>query len=280
MSAHTGRDTILYAADTGNKSLPPDIAFHLSIEQNDLQGFMASLHELKRQELDLVLHSGGGSLEAAEKIVNYLRCKYSNIRAIIPDRAMSAATMIACACDSIVMAKHSAIGPIDPQFVVNGTAIPANAILEEFAMARNEVSKNPNLAFFWAQRFQSLPPGFLDQCRIESERSAAVVAKWLLDRMLKGKTPDEVAAVAKWLSDREAHKSHGRPICAQEASDAGLKVELMEKDATLQNLVLSLYHTTMLTFEQSPTIKIIENHAKKGFYVKVQQMTQQRSNGA
>ena len=77
-----------------------------------------SLHGLTGKELDLILHSPGGSLEAAEQIVTYLRSKYDNIRAIVPQNAMSAATMIACACDEIMMGKHSALGPIDPQITV------------------------------------------------------------------------------------------------------------------------------------------------------------------
>lgn len=44
---------------------------------------------------------------------------------------MSAATMLACACDEIVMGKQSAIGPIDPQMTLtkaNGIAysLPAH----------------------------------------------------------------------------------------------------------------------------------------------------------
>ena len=76
---------------------------------------MSALHGLKGKVLDLVLHSPGGSLEAADQIVQYIRSKYEHIRAIIPQNAMSAATMIACACDEIVMGKQSAIGPTDPQ---------------------------------------------------------------------------------------------------------------------------------------------------------------------
>ena len=55
------------------------------------------MNGLRNDKLDLIIHSPGGSVEAAEQIVNYLRAKYAHIRAIIPHSAMSAATMIACA---------------------------------------------------------------------------------------------------------------------------------------------------------------------------------------
>jgi len=111
----TGFDTIIYAtAFTSSRigQIPP---YLLQITGEDMQGFMAALHGLTGDRLDLILHSSGGSLEAAEQVVQYLRAKYNYIRAIIPQNAMSAATMIACACDEIVMGKQSAIGPIDPQ---------------------------------------------------------------------------------------------------------------------------------------------------------------------
>lgn len=110
----TKRDVILYASGfTSLKAgtVPP---WTLSIGIQDVQCFMAALHGLKGRELDLVLHSPGGSLESAEQLVQYLRSKYDHIRAIIPQNAMSAATMIACACNEIVMGKQSALGPTDP----------------------------------------------------------------------------------------------------------------------------------------------------------------------
>ena len=52
--------------------------------------------------LDLILHTPGGSISAAQSIVRYLREKFGNdIRAIIPHTAMSAGTVLACACKEI-----------------------------------------------------------------------------------------------------------------------------------------------------------------------------------
>ena len=64
------------------------------------------------ENLDLILHSPGGFPEAAEGIVTYLRSRFQNIRVIVPQLAMSAATMIACAADEVVMGKHSFLGPV------------------------------------------------------------------------------------------------------------------------------------------------------------------------
>lgn len=102
-----------------------------SLLDTDMTGFMTNVHELDRSKgLDLILHTPGGDLAAAEKLVDYLRdCFDGDIEAFVPHMAMSAGTMIACACKKIYMGRQSSIGPIDPQF--NG--IPAGGVLEEFA---------------------------------------------------------------------------------------------------------------------------------------------------
>ena len=46
--------------------------------------------------------------------------------------AMSAGTMWAPAWDEVVMGKHLQLGPIDPQLLIQGGAVPARAILEQF----------------------------------------------------------------------------------------------------------------------------------------------------
>jgi ClpP class serine protease len=140
LSQYTKRDTILYMSGFTTKKMVNIPGNLLSITIEDIQGFMSALHGLKHDELDLILHSPGGSLEAADQLVQYLRSKYKHIRAIVPQNAMSAATMISYACDEIVMGKHSAIGPIDPQITfptANGHfTAPAQSILDEFEEAK------------------------------------------------------------------------------------------------------------------------------------------------
>ena len=102
--------------------------------------------------LDLILHSPGGSIGAAEAIVLYLRSRFKHIRVIVPNLAMSAAAMISCAADKIVLGKHSFLGPTDPQIpirTVNGLEfVPAQAILDEFERAKLEC-RNKRNRFGW-----------------------------------------------------------------------------------------------------------------------------------
>lgn len=114
LSKHTGRNTILYATAFTQKGGPPE---SLSVTEEDVQGMMEVSYQSEKRPVDLILHSPGGSPEAVEGIVEYLHAQFPEIRIIIPQIAMSAAgLMIACSGSSIVMGKHSNIGPVDPQW--------------------------------------------------------------------------------------------------------------------------------------------------------------------
>ena len=69
---------------------------------------------LEGDKLGLILRSPGGSPEAPEAIVLCMRSRFSDVRVVVPQLAMSAATMIACAADEVVFGKHSFLGPTDP----------------------------------------------------------------------------------------------------------------------------------------------------------------------
>lgn len=274
LSGYTKRNTIVYATAFTSKSavvqqLPGTL---LSVTTEDIQGFMSAVHELKGDTLDLIIHSPGGSAEATEQIVAYLRAKFKHIRAIIPQNAMSAATMLACACDEIIMAKHSAIGPIDPQMGItanNGSRyfIPAQSILDEFEQAKSEVIKNPALATLWVNRINQYPHGFFQQCEDLVNLSKTMVATWLDKYMFKDPTDKKIGTeVAEWLGKAKEHKTHGRPLTIDIVKAKGLKVTPLENDQALQDFVLSVFHSTMVTFDTTLCVKLIENQNGKGWF--------------
>jgi hypothetical protein len=267
----TGRDTVIYFSSYNIQRPFPVPASALSVSQDDIQGFMASLHKLKGDALDLVIHSPGGSLEAADQIVQYLRAKYAHIRVIVPQNAMSAATMIACAADEIVMGKHSAIGPIDPQMMLTmggrQTSIPAHTILKDFESARLEITGNPILANLWAPRLAALPPGYLNLCQQTIDLAKEKVRLWLHQFMFKGQDAAKAQEISAWLGNFDEHKTHGRPIGIELAKEKGLKVTALEDDQALQEAVLSVFHAVMVTFQSTPCVKVIENHLGKGHYL-------------
>ena len=253
LQEHTGRNVFIYAMK------PP----HGAIWNDDVQGFMAAQHQLSGADLDLIIHSTGGSSEAAEQIVSYLRQKYDHIRVIVPLYAMSAATMIACAADEIVMGRQSALGPVDPQFLTPSGPMPAHAIVDEFERALDQIRNDPKTAAFWVPKLSVLQHGYFSVAKTVIERAESLCREWLNSYMKLA--PEKATDIAQWLASKE-HGSHGKPIAVADAEARGLKISRLEHDQVLQDMVLSVFHCTMLTLERTPCAKFVENHLGKGFF--------------
>jgi ATP-dependent protease ClpP protease subunit len=275
LAEYTGRDTIVYctAYTTGKMPAVPPAA--VSIMNEDIHAFMTALHGLKNKKLDILLHSPGGSAEVTEQIVNYLRSKFDHIRVIIPQNAMSAATMLACACDEIIMGKHSAIGPIDPQITFpTPTGVftaPAQSLLNEFDQAKAEIIANPNVAPIWISKLKNLPHGILDICKNTSLLSIEKVELWLSSYMFKDDEDrsEKATRIANWLGLASNHKTHGRPIPINVALENGLKIIELESDQELQEKVLSVFHSSIVTIEVTNCVKFIENQNGNGTYLQL-----------
>lgn len=242
LHAHTGRNVIVYASGWLQKSgLPPDL---VSVHPSDIDGLMEVVKACDRDKpLDLLIHSPGGSGDAAEQLVNYLRQKFSDIRVIVPSQAMSAATMMACGANIIVMGKHSALGPIDPQFTFRTQTgqyvmVSAHAIKADFKNAQAASTS----AVIWAPIMAQYWPGLLSDCDRATNRAKIVVKAWLKKYMFHGRRNAGALAsrAAAYLADQQ-HNTHSRPLMREQLRDHGLEIVDLEADQTLQERVLSVY---------------------------------------
>jgi hypothetical protein len=261
------------------KQVTQDVGF--GVTASDVHAFMEVCHDVDERELDLIVHSPGGSVEAAEQIVDYLRSQFDDVRVFVPLQAKSAATMIALGADEIWMGLHSELGLIDPQLLLQVGEIrrwaPAHAVLRDFRRARDELQQDVNHLPVWTPILRSYAGGLIDICTQTIELSQDVVAKWLAAYMLKDQA-DETARnsrareIAEYFGGEEAYerfRTHGRPIRIEELEGIdGLKVRRLEDDDALQDAVLSVYHTLDLTFIHSPAVKIVENH-RRARYVRL-----------
>lgn len=254
---HTKRNVIAYYS--GWLSHPKNNP-SLIVNDEDKNAFMASIHNLDRSKgLDLILHTPGGDLAAAESLVDYLRRMFeTNVRAIVPQLAMSAGTMIACSCKEIVMGKQSNLGPIDPQL----GGIPANGVIAEFKQAMEEVKRDPYKIPIWQSIIGKYHPSFLGSCQLSINWSEKIMNEWLMSGMLLS-DPDSrstAAKIVKGLSSSDTTFNHARHIHLEELKDFGLKIIHLEDDPILQDLVLTVHHSYMHTFSMTHALKIVENH--------------------
>jgi ClpP class serine protease len=64
--------------------------------------------------IDLILHTPGGLVLAAEQIARALIRHSAKVTVFVPHYAMSGGTLIALAADEIVMDENAVLGPVDP----------------------------------------------------------------------------------------------------------------------------------------------------------------------
>lgn len=263
----TGRNVIAYYS--GWLSKPK--AAQTQIMDEDKNGFMVTIHGMDRKlGVDLLLHTPGGDMAATESIIHYLRKMFGrNIRAIVPQLAMSGGTMIACSAKEIVMGTHSNLGPIDPQF--NG--IPAYGVIQEFQRAYRECKKDPAKMAVWQPIIGKYSPTFLSQCENVTKWGQELVKQQLIEVMFFRQRNAKAKArkAVNELNDYSGNKSHARHIHTEELKKMGLKITALEKDDDLQDLVLTVHHAYMHTLMNTPAFKIIENHNGVAM-VKKQQM--------
>ncbi len=256
LQAHTGRNVIAYYSGYLSK---PSVA-QQEINDEDKNGFMMAVHRLDRRKgLDLVLHTPGGNIASTQSIVHYLHQMFGNdIRAIIPQIAMSAGTMIACSCREVIMGKQSNLGPIDPH--LNG--VPAYGVIREFRRACREVRKDPGKIPIWQQIISQYRPTFLGRCENAIKWSNRFVEDQLSGVMFAGQpnARRKARAVVRKLTDYSGNRTHERHIHTEECQAIGLVVRTMESDPALQDLVLTVHHCYMHILMNTPAFKVIENH--------------------
>jgi hypothetical protein len=261
LAEHTGRNIICYYSGWQSK---PGLS-GTEIRDEDKNGFMAAIHELDCSHgLDLILHTPGGSISATQSIVAYLRDKFGrDIRAIVPHMAMSGGTIMACACSVIYMARHSSIGPIDPQI----RGIPAAGVLAEFKQAFEDISADPAKAAVWQPILAQYSPTFLGVCANAITWSEQFAREQLSSNMFRGVRDKEakIDRVIAALTDFSTVKLHERQIGYEEAKRIGLKINLLEDDQTLQDLVLTVHHCFVHTLMNTASFKVIENHRGVAF---------------
>lgn len=239
--------------------------FGIELNDEDKNGFMMAIHKLDRRiGLDLFLHTPGGSIASAETIVDYLKKMFGkDIRAVVPQIAMSAGTMIACSCRSILMSNHSNLGPIDPQL----RGVAALGVKEEFQRAIKEITDNPAHVHVWQFIISQYTPTFLGECENAVERAKQFVRSQLEQNMLE-QHPNRMA-IAEQIVDKfmdfSGNKGHDRHIHAEECKSIGLSIEMMEADQKLQDLILTVHHCYMHALMNTPAIKIVENHNGSAF---------------
>jgi len=214
-------------------SLVDDVYSELRTEYKNLDG-----------KLDVIVNSPGGDIDAAYNLAT-LFGRYGNqkLTFIIPRWAKSAATLLVCAGDEILMTPVAEMGPLDPQITeIN----PMEERFEQFSplhiqttieMIRNEYEKgSKDLAEGLLKRLQF--PLTLGSFVKAHEIAKQYLIRLLKDRMEKtGKLSAPPDIIAESLT--RGYADHGFCINVAEARRIGLNAQEIEDE--ILTLVWDLY---------------------------------------
>jgi len=153
--------------------------------------------------IDIVLHTPGGLVLAAEQIAHALVRHKAPVTVFIPHYAMSGGTLIALAADKIVMDENAVLGPVDPQL----GEYPAVSILS--VLERKDINEIDDRTLILA-----------DVARKALTQVNARVKTLLTSNGLDEERAETLAdqlSCGKW--------THDYPITCEEAKKMGLPVE-------------------------------------------------------
>jgi ClpP class serine protease len=153
--------------------------------------------------IDIVLHTPGGLVLAAEQISHALLKHPAKVTVFVPHYAMSGGTMIALAADEIIMDGNAVLGPVDPQL----GQFPAASILK--AVSQKNINRVDDNTLIMADM---------------AGKAIKQVEEFLV-LLLADKFPaEEAKALAHSLS--EGLWTHDYPITCDKLKEMGLSVNV------------------------------------------------------
>ena len=145
------------------------------IDIDDAESVLRAIRETPPgRTIEIILHTPGGMVIAARQIASALADHDARVTAVVPHYAMSGGTLIALACDEIVVESHAALGPVDPQI----NQLPAASYVEVARMPGDRDDRTLLMADVSRKAIAQVE-GFtarLLERRIGPERAAEVAA--------------------------------------------------------------------------------------------------------
>ena len=199
-----------------------------TIDRDDTAGFMELLHNIQPDEdIDLLLHTRGGDVDAAEKLVTLVQATVGSgqLRVIIPDFAKSAGTLMTLGADELIMSDSSELGTIDPQIWTddgrgNLTCHSVLSYLDAYKIHSEMLREKPDDPVARLM-LEKLDPTTLRHYEAIRER-----ARNFAEDQLKRKGRN-FSQIASELLDIKKWPSHGQMIKWQDVRELGLPVEYL-----------------------------------------------------
>jgi hypothetical protein len=216
------------------------------IARSDTAYFNDLLYPLSMHtSVDLLLHTPGGDIDAAEKLMSILRSRIGvgRLRVFVPDFAKSAGTLMAIGADQVVMGDTSELGPIDPQVTItdgdgNRTTQSIQAYLDAYDQLTTRLQKDPD-DIAARLEFNKLEPDRIVHFQAVKARARLFAESQMQRGMCREN--GKHTSIATRLLDTKAWPGHGQVIDADEAERIGITVMRLLPSDPLWDGIWRLY---------------------------------------
>ena len=264
---------IVYAAAI-SKQVPV-----ISPNMDDYYTLFDMLKAVKAKDLDFYIETPGGSGEAAEEIVRFLRDKFENVTFVISGEAKSAGTLMVLSANDILMTQSGSLGPIDAQIRIGRAPQSGYDYMEWVKEKRKEASKKGKLNPFDATMVAQISPGELNGVSNSLNFAKDLAISWLpkykfkdweITETRKKKVTElmkrqRARSIVNKLIDHNKWRSHGRSIKICDLENIGLRISKVDDDPELAEIVYRIQTVIKMLFGTTNTFKILATESEKIF---------------
>lgn len=258
-----------------SKSIPG-----VSMGMEDYYTIFDILKKNTSTKLNFYIETPGGSGEACEEIVRFLRNKYTEISYIIAGEAKSAGTIMALSGDEILMTDSGSLGPIDAQVQIGRCVQSAYDYMDWVNKKRKQAKNNNKLNPFDATMVAQISPGELNGVYNSLNFAKDLVVDWLpkykfknwniTDTKKRKVTPkmkkERARKIVAQLINHKKWRSHARSFKIQDLENIGLKIKRIDDDIDISDLVYKIQMVIKLLFNSSTVYKIFAIENEKIFW--------------
>lgn len=261
----------IYASAIGKQN--PDIAMTM----DDYYTIYDILRDVDKTNLDFYIETPGGSGEAAEEIAEFIRDSFDNISFVISGEAKSAGTILTLSGDEIYMTKSGSLGPIDARLKLGRSVISAYDYIEWVEEKSKEAEDNNYLSPFDATMIAQIDPGELKGVLNALKFAEDLVKKWLAKykfrkwnvtettktQVTEDMKKERAEKIAQELTRHNKWRSHGRSIKINDLEEIGLKINRIDDDSTLAEIVYRIQTVIRMLFSVTDAYKIFATQDEK-----------------
>jgi hypothetical protein len=199
-------------------------SFNREISKPDTDEIYDALSTIpEKSKIDVILFSRGGDPDQAYLIGTLLQeFATEKLTVIVPRYAKSAATLLACAADEIIMLPPSELGPIELMIESPETKryVPVRSLINSIEMIAKMDLGEMKLGVL-KEALAKMPITELKDFEKQTEHMKSLAEKSLSRRMFRTRR-DKAKEVAKNLC--EGYESHSAPITFLDAKEMGLRL--------------------------------------------------------